>query len=386
MVDVEAIRRQVSLISLAEEAGARFRNPHHLASRCPLPRHRGDRNSYSFSIYDDDRKWKCFSACPSDANGGDVISFYMAWKNVDFKTACAELSARIGIPEALPSKPEPITDIAAEFPSEPSAPSTEWQARADRFIRWSEEMLASDIGKGAREYLEKERGLSPETWHAFRLGYNPMNLYDHPSHWGLDGKKIWLPRGIVIPGFYQRKPWYIKIRRALPGHSLENYIGVWTEQDGMKTTKFGGPRGGHSTLFRQESWEYKPILFLTEGEWDAMLLWQHASDYCDVGTIGGAAAKFDALDYALFTRYRGILAVYDKDKAGYEGIKYLAMLQATFKRLYKIDTPAHDLTDFWKAGGLLREWAKAQVDDRYEDILKQNHMSSMWYEKWRRLS
>lgn len=123
----------------------------------------------------------------------------------------------------------------------------------------------------------------------------------------------------------------------------------------------------------------------TEGEWDAMLLWQHASDYCDVGTIGGAAVKFDALDYALFTRYYGILAVYDKDKAGYEGIKYLVMLQATFKRLYKVDAPAHDLTDFWKAGGLLREWAKAQVDDRYEDILKQNHMVPIWREKWRKL-
>src|SRR5512139_1786783 len=132
MFDVEAIRRQVSLIALAEEAGARFRNPHHLASRCPLPRHRGDRSSYSFSIYDDDRKWKCFSACPADANGGDVIAFYMAWKNVDFRTACAELSARIGNPETLPPKLEPVSDISEDFPSELSAPSKEWQSRAER--------------------------------------------------------------------------------------------------------------------------------------------------------------------------------------------------------------------------------------------------------------
>ena len=66
-------------------------------------------------------------------------------------------------------------------------------------------------------YLEKERGLSPETYRAFRLGYNPTNLYDDPGKWGLDGKKIWLPRGIVIPSFWRGKPWYIKVRRARPG-------------------------------------------------------------------------------------------------------------------------------------------------------------------------
>lgn len=75
--------------------------------------------------------------------------------------------------------------------------------------------------------------------------------------------------------------------------------------------KFGGPRGGRSVLFRLELKDFLPILILTEGEWDAMLLWEHCADMCDVGTIGGAQAKFDLLDLALFTRYRSILAVHD---------------------------------------------------------------------------
>ncbi len=92
MTDLDEIRQRVSLVALAEEAGAQFDDAHHLRSHCPLPRHTGDRSSLAFAIYDHGLKWKCHSACPEDANGGDVISFYMAWKGVDFKTAVKELS------------------------------------------------------------------------------------------------------------------------------------------------------------------------------------------------------------------------------------------------------------------------------------------------------
>ena len=58
----------------------------------------------------------------------------------------------------------------------------------------------------------EERGLSEETMRAFRLGYNPKNIYDDPKCWGLEGKKIWLPRGIVISGFNNEQVSYIKIQ------------------------------------------------------------------------------------------------------------------------------------------------------------------------------
>ncbi|MCL4527971.1 MAG: hypothetical protein M1282_00980 [Chloroflexi bacterium] len=367
MFNVEKIRNQTSLKALAEEAGAEFMDNHHLSSHCPLPRHAGDRSSLAFTIYDHEQSWKCHSSCPSDANGGDVISFYMAWKNVDFITACTELSERTANPLAFLPKQDLITDISADFPSELFPPSGKWQRRAEYFIQCWEQNLSNDIGKGAREYLEKERGLTRKTWRAFRLGYNPFNMYDHPSQWDLDGKKIWLPRGIVIPGFYQKKPWYIKVRRPLPGHSLEKYIGAWTEKDGLKNIKFGGPRAGHSTLFRLEVLDYSPVLILTEGEWDAMLIWEYCSDICDVGTIGGASAKFDALDLALLTRYQAILVVYDKDKAGEEGSKYIASLQGKLKRFSLVDAPAHDLTDYWKSGGDLRVWAYGYISKALDD-------------------
>ena len=311
--DLDLIRNNISLVDLAEEAGARFDNPNKLSSHCPLPRHTGDRSSRAFMIYENGRRWKCHSSCPANANSGDIVDFYMAWKNVDFKTAVSELSLRTSLVQGNVQAPI-VSKIPVAFPAIPRSPADEWYARAEQFIQWAEYNLAQDIG--AQQYLIKERGLSPETCKAFRLGYNPSNTYEDAALWGLDGKKIWLPRGIVIPGFLNGKPSYIKIRRPLPGQLLGNYIGDWAFHDGLPDVKFGGPRGGVTCLFRLELPRHEPVLVLTEGEWDAMLLWEHCPYMCDSGTLGGAGAKLDTLDLLQLSAYPVILVVHDNDEAG----------------------------------------------------------------------
>ncbi len=352
MTDLNELRHRISLQSLAEAAGARFEG-HGRRSHCPLPKHAGDRSGRSFVLYDNGSKWKCHSSCPPDASGGDVLSFYMAWKDVDFKTALRELSGWTGGPLPLPLPPVPVSPNPAGPPPQP----LEWRRRAAEFVAFAQKNLNENV----MEYLCRERGLSSETAKAFGLGYNPSALYDDPVHWGLAGKKVWLPRGIVIPGFWQGEVNYVKIRRPLPGDALEHYIGKWSKRDGGLDIKFGGPRGGRSVLFRLEFRDFLPTLLLTEGEWDAMLAWEHGADLCDVATLGGASAKFDALDLALLTRYRNILVVHDDDKAGDKGRGYIANLQSVSPRIKSIQSPAHDLTDYWKAGGDLRNWVEDQL-------------------------
>jgi hypothetical protein len=347
MTDLNEIRQKISLFALAEAAGAMFEG-HGTRSHCPLPGHSGDRSSRSFVIYDNGRRWKCHSSCPSDASSGDLFTFYMAWKGVDFKTALKELTDWIGNP--LPASFAPVSPHLAGPPPQ----SVTWRNRAAEFVAYAEKQLNQNV----LDYLRRERGLSLETVQAFRLGYNPTPLYDDPVLWGLAGKKVWLPRGIVIPGFWKAEVNYIKIRRPLPGDLLENYIGNWIPKDGDPDMKFGGPRSGRSVLFRLEFKDFLPTLVLTEGEWDAMLLWEHCADLCDIGTIGGAGAKFDLLDLALLTRYRRVLVVHDDDKAGDKGRGYITSLQALAPRITSIQSPAHDLTDYWKAGGDLRGWVE----------------------------
>jgi len=375
MYDLEAIRSRVSLVALAEDVGAVF--DHRLSSHCPLPRHEGDRSSRAFTIYENGRKWKCHSSCPSDANGGDVIDFYRFWKGVDFKTAVAELSQRVGL--EMKSKRTPVLPVSPA----PAKPDPAWHARAEQFVTWAEKNLWDESGVGARAYLEQERGLSPETCKAFRLGYNPRTLYDDPVRWGLEGRKIWLPRGIVVPGFLGGQPWYVKVRRPLPGDKLGEYIGAWMPRDRAADIKFCGPRGGRTVLFRLEFPDHLPVLVLAEGEWDAMLLWEYCPDLCDLGTLGGAGARFDVLDLALLTRYSAVLVVHDDDKAGQQGRAYIQVLNARSPRIIPIKPPAHDLTDFWRAGGDLRAWMAGHVASALEDALQGIDDPSPAVERWK---
>ncbi len=383
MYDLEEIRSRVSLVALAESAGAKFDDPHRLASHCPLPRHAGDRSSRAFTIYDNGRKWKCHSSCPSDANSGDVIDFYRYWKGVDFKIAVTELARQVNV-KANTGATMPIVPT---LPPAPVEPRLTWRKRAEQFVSWAENNLHGEIGVGARAYLEKERGLSPETWRAFRLGYNPKTMYDDPTRWGLAGKKIWLPRGLVIPGFWHAEPWYIKVRRPLPGQSIGKYLGEWTAREGLPEVKFGGPRGGVSCFFHLELLGHLPILVLTEGEWDTLLLWEYCPDLCDAGTLGGAGAKLDILDLSLLSRYLAVLVVHDDDKAGGKGREYITELHTRFSRVRSIQPPAHDLTDFWKSGEKnLRSWLASQVSMALEQALKDITVTSLVVEDWKRIA
>ena len=364
MFDLEEIRKKLSLVALAEEAGAKFQSPHHLRSHCPMPRHQGDRSSLAFSIYDNQRRWKCHSTCPADANGGDIFSFYMAWKGVDFKRAVEELAFRTQTDQAERPRPVPAPASSTSSPPDFGMPSPAWKKRAGEFIAWTQKNLVESAS--AQSYLIRERGISAKSQTLFRLGFNPKNIYEDAQKWGLDGKKIWLPRGMVIPGFWQNEPIYIKIRRPQPEDILGSYIGKWRKADGLPDIKFGGPRGGRVLIFRPQEKHFSPILFLTEGEWDAILLREYIADFCDVGALGGAVRKFRFRDLSLLTRYQTILVVLDKDKAGEKGREYIQELAKRIPRIHALTPPAHDLTDYWKSGGDLHAWAYKQI----EKILK----------------
>ena len=56
-----------------------------LRGLCPLHQ---DKSNPNFTIYPETNSWYCFA----EGNGGDVITFWMLYKNVDFKQAIRELS------------------------------------------------------------------------------------------------------------------------------------------------------------------------------------------------------------------------------------------------------------------------------------------------------
>jgi len=77
--------------------------------------------------------------------------------------------------------------------------------------------------------------------------------------------------------------------------------------------------------------------------------------------------------------------VYDADKAGEEGPKYIDSLKTWTRRIISIPPPAHDLTDFWKSGGDLRAWAAEHVAGVLGNVLKGLRGEGPVVERWERV-
>jgi len=374
MIDIKLIIEKTDLIALAEEAGAQFNSSH--SSRCPI--HHGN-NPTAFHIYrgqDGIQHYHCFTNCPEGANGGDAIAFYMRWRQVDFKTAVAELAQRAGVAsngngQRLEPRPaKPVARVLIDQPDDP--PSETWCARALAFSAYTQCELLEATSKGPWDYLMIDRGLDINTIRNFRLGYNPRDVFDDPAKWDQDAKRVWCPRGIVIPHAHDGQIRFVNVRRPLPGDALAARIGAVKD---LKETKFAGVRGGRRGLFGIITG--KPVVVLAEGEFDTMLAHQVASSFCDVATLGGARHRLDSHDAALLAGASIIVAVLDDDEAGQRGAAYLASVTP---RVCTVMPPDHDLTDAWKRGVNLRQWIGGLVAQKMETLL--NRMNGNAPDGW----
>jgi hypothetical protein len=149
----------------------------------------------------------------------------------------------------------------------------------------------------ARDYLNN-RGIADSTIEEFDLGFNPINTFDHPSLWGLDGGFVFVPKGIIIPWFVGDEVWGIKIRRL--GHR----------------PKYGAPRGVKTCLFGR--FTGKSALLLTEGEFDMLVAWQEVSDLVDVATMGSMTVLPRGRWLKQILRYKKVLIAYDMDNETYK--------------------------------------------------------------------
>jgi len=295
-------------------------------------------NDASLAVYEDGG-WKCFGCSES----GDAITWVMKRQDVDFRRACEILADgdldRFSTGEPTPRKPRPV----------PQPPVGDWQGAAQAFILKAEQALWSDAGAKARHYLQEERGLTEKTMRVWHLGYNPESVFDDPAKWDMaDGKRkaVWLPRAVVIPHIQRDVVWSIKFRLPKP----------------FRGNKYFSLPGGRYDLYGMEKVIGGRPLWFCEGEFDAMLLWQHIGDVADVVTLGAASVRELERDMMLLyvKRPNRMYLVFDHDenKTGDRAAAELAEKLAFFKPR-RINPPeeAKDITDAWAGGVDLREWA-----------------------------
>lgn len=239
--------------------------------------------------------------------------------------------------------------MAKEFIQETSnaKPCPHWQERAKFHLD------RCGMQQTGLLYLIGKRGLLPETITAFRLGYNPADIWESPSQWGLDdGKKIYLGKGIVIPHAVDNEIYNLKIRLR-PEKLIKD-----------KPIKYSSPRESASCLFNADNLEAQKPLILCEGEFDTMILWQHTRDFASVASLNGAGKGIPDHWLTRIMRHKQVFVLYDNDKAGQAGSEKLLSVIGARARLLRVPR-GNDVTDFWLAGGDLRNWLQFQLNSTF---------------------
>ncbi len=230
---------------------------------------------------------------------GDAIQFCRDFFDMSFQEA-SSIVGKNASEKWLVDRP-----FASRF-KEVITPPISWKSKAAKFIARCHDRLLVD--KTALSQM-MARGLSLKTVERFQIGWNPSQVYERREQWGLDKKviedkekKLFLPKGIVIPSFSEELPCKIKIRCA-----------DWSE--GVSYGKYYEIPGSSNriSVFGNTS---KKIIVLVESELDAILTIQEAGDLCCCIALGGAQKRPDEETHQWLRAKSFIMFALDFDDSG----------------------------------------------------------------------
>lgn len=158
--------------------------------------------------------------CRAEDKSGDLIEFYRWAHGMSYGDACRAVGAdpkRYAYAKpSLPAKGADHGFVPQDYP----APVDVWRTHAAKFVEGCHRALLDNAAELDR--LSYDRGLRLETVLRFRLGINGRDFYRPREAWGLPAeiseqtgkpKKLWIPRGLVIPCIDGDAVARIRIRR-----------------------------------------------------------------------------------------------------------------------------------------------------------------------------
>lgn len=347
---------------------------------CPCPTCGGvDR----FAIWPIQKQDKCIGRywCRQCGANGDAISFCRNFLRLSWEDSLKKLNIpsidlqRIYMPVI---KNQDQLQVAKE-------PSAKWKEKALIFV----EDCHCNLFKNS-EIIHQlyERGLSDEIIKQFKLGYccnsasgNMKDFFDDYTEWGLESvlkedgklKRLWLPRGLVIPCFSGNGD-VLKINiRRLDWHE-EDKLGKYIKVTGsIKAPAVYGDVN-------------KRVAIILESEFDAILIQQFAADVCFCIATGGSTQPLDIYTDHLIRKSILFLICPDVDAAG---AKFLHKLQEQYKQAKlwpspKGKSPGDALKDHkvdlreWVMQGLPAALKPQQKDLSYDFTCKNCSSHDYW--------
>lgn len=290
--------------------------------KCPFHH---ERQGYSLAVWADG--YRCFGKCQIR---GDVFDWLQRYRKLDFREAVDALGEM-----RLPAQPAPVAhSVPVTAP-----PPVEWQTAARQVVEQAEEWLWDAPGEGALAYLLEKRGLTGGTIRTARLGVVIGGYCEWLTMAGLS-----VPCGITIPWFTGETLWAVKVRR-LAGH--------------IKYQQIAG--GSSSGLYRGDTLEGAKVALFCEGEFDALVAHQEASDLVAAVSLGSASNTLSDRWIIDLVTVPLILVAYDADPAGLKGA---SRLQSLSDRVHTIQVPqGKDITEFYRQGeeGAVFDWLAREL-------------------------
>jgi len=275
---------------------------------------------------------------------GDAIQFCRDFLGLGYKAACEKLGVSSRGPVFYRN-----TDKPKYIPHAAKPVGLMWQDKAAEFVRHAHECLMD-----SREALDVVfgRGFSVSTLQAFMLGWNAVDQFYSRSEWGLSKvvgdnnkeKKLWLPKGIVIPAVTDGAVTKMKVRRSdwKEGDTFPKYVEV---SGSMKSFSVYGDKA-------------LPV-FVVESELDAMLVQQFAQDLCCCMALGGVSKKPDSASDKILKQAKRVLIALDFDEPGKKGCQSWMML---YPHAHPWPVPkAKSPGDAFKQGVDLRKWVEIGI-------------------------
>jgi hypothetical protein len=116
-----------------------------------------------------------------------------------------------------------------------------------------------------------------------------------------------------------------------------------------------------NALFGVDHLTGKPDCIITEGEFDAMLIWQELGDLADVLTLGSANGRIADRWLPTLLQFKRFWIATDNDIEGERAAQYWLTLTSERGRRLLPPGGAKDVTEAWQAGADLRSWAMSAL-------------------------
>jgi DNA primase len=259
---------------------------------------------------------------------------------------------------ALETPAVPTVAAPGFIPAVAISPADLWRQKAEALVSWAHQNLLEDAEQLA--YLAG-RGLDLVAVKRARLGCIPADLYRERAAWGLPvemkengkAKKLWMPRGIVIPAIIGDQLHRVRIRR--PNEDLD---ADRERNPGKEPLRYYAiPGSGNDVVVLGAG---RPVVIPVESDFDAHLLHHLVGDFASVIPLTTCAAKPKETAALELSSAVIILVATDNDPAGDAAFKWWAETYPDQAKRWSVPE-GKDPGEAYQRGVDLRAWVLSGV-------------------------